>query len=114
MRPCVKKQRRRKRINERSTKKGAPLKGMHKKVNILVGLLIKRAILIASFELEAYLDFIGMSILGTTYKLSATNGKENAFAISRFYFQQRLGNFLIFIATKRGIFVCLKHQKGRS
>lgn len=85
---------------------------MHKKVNILVGLLIKRAILIASFELEAYLDFIGMSILGTTYKLSATNGKGNAFAISRFYFQQRLGNFLIFIATKRGIFVCLKKRKG--
>ena len=86
---------------------------MRKKVSILVRLLIKRVILIASFELEAYLDFIGMSILGTTYKFSAANGKENAFAISRFYFQQRLGNFLIFIATKRGIFVCLKHQKGR-
>lgn len=87
---------------------------MRKKVSILVRLLIKRVILIASFELEACLDFIGMSVLGTTYKFSAANGKENAFAISRFYFQQRLGNFLIFIATKRGSLVCLKHQKGRS
>ena len=86
MRPCIKKQRRKNRINERSTKKEAPLKGMRKKVSILVRLLIKRVILIASFELEAYLDFIGMSILGTTYKFSAINGKGNAFAISRFSF----------------------------
>lgn len=60
---------------------------MRKKLSILVRLLIKRVILIASFELEAYLDFIGMSILGTTYKFSAANGKGSAFAISRFYFQ---------------------------
>lgn len=86
MRLCIKKQRRRKRISERSTKKGATLKGMRKKVSILVRLLMKSAILIASFELEAYLDFIGMSILGTTYKFSVANGKGNAFAISRFYY----------------------------
>lgn len=87
MRLCIKKQRRKNRINERSTKKEAPLKGMRKKVSILVRLLIKRVILIASFELEAYLDFIGMSILGTTYKFSAANGKGSPLRLVAFIFQ---------------------------